>query len=183
MNTILLNRNQAIIKKISELSSGDLAILRRCNKAPLESERLLPVLGKLGFLKFPEKALIACLYASYHRQEEQPYSIQKFNFGEAFQKAYNPDAKNDKDIRFRGLLAATDQNQLSYRLRQAVRLIKSQSIPIDFSILLRDLYSWNSEEKRVQREWAKGYYSSFDNDQITQPQDDETSFDDIEEND
>ncbi|EPG75078.1 putative CRISPR type TIGR02548-associated protein CasB/Cse2 [Leptospira fainei serovar Hurstbridge str. BUT 6] len=130
----------------------------------------------------PERSLVACLYAAYHAPGDQPYTNSKFNFGEAFQKAYNPDLKNDKDIRFRGLLATTDLNQLAYRLRQATRLIKSKAGLIDFSILLRDLYSWNSDNKWVQREWAKGYYSSFNNDQTTPPQEDDPSFDDIEEN-
>ncbi len=184
MKTLTVNLNQSIIKRISNLSGGDLAILRRCNHNPLESEKLFPVLGKLGFLNSPTNSIIACLYAAYHGQDDLPYFQPKFNFGEAFQKAYNPEHSKDKDIRFRSLLSTTDWDQLAYRLRQAVKLLKSKSVLIDFSILLRDLNSWNSENRWVQREWAKGYYPSQDiSPDNSNPEDNTASDEDEEEND
>ncbi|MCT8335190.1 type I-E CRISPR-associated protein Cse2/CasB [Leptospira sp. 85282-16] len=161
MTTLTENTYRDVIDKISKLGSGDMAILRRCNKNPLEDSKLFPVLGRLGFINSYEKSLVVCLYAAYHRKEDNPYYSDSFNFGKAFQEAYNPEQKEDKDIRFRALLTASDKEQLSYRLRQAIKLLKSQNIKIDFSVLLKNLYNWNSDKQWVQRKWAEGYYKSF----------------------
>lgn len=60
--------------------------------------------------------------------------------------------------RFVALLDA-DEEQLPYRLRQMVRLIKSQDgIRIYWSELLRDLLAWNRERKPVQQKWARAFY-------------------------
>ena len=67
----------------------------------------------------------------------------------------------DNDLRFRALLSSKDRSQLSYRLRQAVRLIHSKGISIDFSVLLSHLYSWHADDSWVQRKWAEGYYQSI----------------------
>lgn len=160
MTTIIEDTYRDTIDKIAKLGLGDLAKLRRCNKNPLEDVRLFSVLGRLGFVNSYERSLIACLYAAYHNKEENPYYSNSFNFGKAFQEAYNPELKEDKDIRFRALLTANDKEQLSYRLRQAIKLLKSQEIKIDFSVLLKNLYNWNSDKQWVQRKWAEGYYKS-----------------------
>lgn len=60
--------------------------------------------------------------------------------------------------RFIALLDA-DEEQLPYRLRQMVRLIKSQDgIRIHWSELLRDLLAWKRERKPVQQKWAGAFY-------------------------
>jgi len=182
MTTFTKNTFQEDIDKISKLGSGDLAILRRCNKNPLEETKLFPVLGRLGFINSYEKSLVACLYAAYHRKEDNPYYSDSFNFGKAFQEAYNPELKEDKDIRFRALLTASDKEQLSYRLRQAIKLLKSQNIRIDFSILLKNLYNWNGDKQWVQRKWAEGYYKSI-SDTNTNAQDSDLGIEESEDSD
>lgn len=152
------NWYKGVILRVSKLSAGDLAVLRRGQKNPLEDTRLIPVLGKLGFLFSFEKSLIAVLFSVCHKHAEAPWFSDDFNFGDAFQRAYNPDKQENRDIRFRALLSTTDSNSLSFRLRQAVRLVESKGISIDFAILLRDLYSWADERKWIQRKWAQGYY-------------------------
>jgi CRISPR system Cascade subunit CasB len=59
--------------------------------------------------------------------------------------------------RFVALLDA-DEEQLPYRLRQMVRLLKSEEIPIHWAELLRDLLAWNGEHKPVQQKWARAFY-------------------------
>jgi CRISPR type I-E-associated protein CasB/Cse2 len=152
-------KGKLFIKRLSELKTGELAILRRCNRNPLEDERLFTVLGKLGILNRYEYALTACLYAVYHKADEKPIFIEYYNFGESFKKSYDP--TNDKnDIRFRSILTADKGDALSYRLRQTIRLIRRRDEPIDFSILLGDLYGWERTDKKIQRKWAKGYYKN-----------------------
>lgn len=68
------------------------------------------------------------------------------------------DQSKSIEQRFIALLDA-DEEQLPYRLRQMVRLIKSQEgIRIHWSELLRDLLAWNRERKPVQQKWARAFY-------------------------
>lgn len=57
--------------------------------------------------------------------------------------------------RFIALLDA-DEGQLAYRLRQMVTLLKEHTI--DFDSLLKELISWNHQDKFVQIRWAKAFY-------------------------
>lgn len=62
--------------------------------------------------------------------------------------------------RFIALLDA-DEEQLPYRLRQMVRLLKSEEIPIYWAELLRDLLAWNLDRKPVQQRWARAFYRTI----------------------
>jgi CRISPR type I-E-associated protein CasB/Cse2 len=160
-------------KRLSSLTNGELAILRRCNQNPLEDPRLFATLGKLGVLESYVHSLIACLYAVYHRAEDKPMEIEKYNFGKIFKDSYDPENQK-QDKRFRAILSADKGDALAYRLRQAVRLIRSKNLPIDFDELLKHLLNWEHSSKWVQREWAKGYYQGFI-DQTINPEDTEES--------
>jgi CRISPR type I-E-associated protein CasB/Cse2 len=152
--------NREFIERLAKLSGADLAVLRRCNRNPLADERLFTVLGKLGILGSYNHSLSACLYAVYHRAGDTPRFIEWFTFGRAFRNAYDP--KDQKqDTRFRALLVADKGDALAFRLRQAIQLLKSREEPVDFSILLGDLYNWESPDRRVQRKWAEGYYRGY----------------------
>lgn len=60
--------------------------------------------------------------------------------------------------RFIGLLDA-DEEQLPYRMRQMMQLLKSgDGVQIYWSELLRDLLAWNHERKPVQQKWARAFY-------------------------
>jgi len=183
MNTTLEEKetDNKFTKQLSSLSSGELAILRRCNQNPLEDPRLFSTLGKLGKLNSYDHSLVACLYAVYHRPEDKPIEIEKFNIGNAFRDSYDPENKK-QDTRFRAILSADKGDALAYRLRQAVRLIRSKNQPIDFDELLIHLLNWEHSSKWVQREWAKGYYQGFI-DQVEKPEDIDESENEPEEDD
>lgn len=80
-------------------------------------------------------------------------------FGHAVAQLYL--ARNEpKSIeqRFITLLDA-DEEQLPYRMRQMVQLVKSEEgIRIHWADLLRDLLRWNHERKYVQQRWASAFY-------------------------
>ena len=57
--------------------------------------------------------------------------------------------------RFINLLDA-DADQLSYRLRQMIALLKDHQI--DFEHLLQELLFWDSRRKSTQNTWARNYY-------------------------
>lgn len=60
--------------------------------------------------------------------------------------------------RFIALLDA-DEEQLPYRIRQMVQLLKAEEgIRIYWSELLRDLLAWKREHRPVQRKWARAFY-------------------------
>jgi CRISPR type I-E-associated protein CasB/Cse2 len=177
-----INKSKAFVQRVSQLTAGDLAILRRCNKNPLEDQRIFSVLGKLGALRIYNYALVACLYAVYHREGENPIFLEKYNFGKAFKAAYDPENKKNQDTRFRAILSANKGDALAYRLRQAIRLVKNKEEPVDFSVLLSNLFNWDKHDRWVQRKWAEGYYegyheeSSLDNETT----ENSASFDDAE---
>ncbi|MDR4471082.1 MAG: type I-E CRISPR-associated protein Cse2/CasB [Nitrospira sp.] len=61
------------------------------------------------------------------------------------------------DLRFAALLNSTRED-LPYRLRQLVQMLKSKEIPLSYHHLLRDLRFWNDPDRTVQRTWARAYY-------------------------
>jgi CRISPR system Cascade subunit CasB len=66
--------------------------------------------------------------------------------------------------RFVALLDA-DEEQLPHHLRQMVQLLRAdQSIRIHWGPLLQDLRQWSYTDRRVQRRWARAFYSPGDDD-------------------
>ncbi|MCM2329956.1 MAG: type I-E CRISPR-associated protein Cse2/CasB [Pseudomonas sagittaria] len=63
--------------------------------------------------------------------------------------------------RFIALLDA-DADELPYRLRQMVALLKDQAI--DFDALLADLLRWHAPNKRIQNLWARQFYRTLQQD-------------------
>jgi CRISPR system Cascade subunit CasB len=51
--------------------------------------------------------------------------------------------------------------ELAYRLRQCVKLAASAEVGIHWALLLDDLTRWQYPEKRVQKRWARSYYSEI----------------------
>lgn len=186
-----INQGKVFIQRVEKLSAGDLAILRRCNQNPLEDQRLFSTLGKLGILNRFEHALVACLYAVYHTADDKHSFLEKYNFGKAFRNTYDPIPKDPErlakfkpknDVRFRAILSTDKGNALAYRLRQAIRLLKSKDQPVDFSILLSDLFNWEKQDKWVQRKWVEGYYEGFsDNSDLPTDKDSDETIDETEE--
>jgi len=104
--------------------------------------------------------LIAGLWARHWRESNGTGKNLPFACGALY-------GKNDKSAsiekRFITLLDA-DDGQLAYRLRQMLALLKDY--PIDFDALLKDLLSWNHQDKFVQIRWARAFYgteSTIDN--------------------
>ena len=63
--------------------------------------------------------------------------------------------------RFIALLDA-DTDELPYRLRQMVDLLKDQAI--DFGALLADLLRWHAPDKRIQNQWARQFFRTLQKD-------------------
>jgi CRISPR system Cascade subunit CasB len=61
--------------------------------------------------------------------------------------------------RMSGLLACSFDD-LPEHLRHAASLLKAKQIGIDWARLIADLRWWKTEDRRVQREWARAFWAS-----------------------
>lgn len=85
-------------------------------------------------------------------------SGQPVGLPEAFKRlATSPDGSKSVEARFVALLDA-DADELAWRLRQAVTLVASTGIAIDWPALLQDLLRWRWQSRQVQRRWAKVFW-------------------------
>lgn len=96
--------------------------------------------------------LLAALFA-YH-----PTPGGQGNLGAAFRQTLDPQGDNTAiERRFTALLAAHPED-LPFYLRQAVGLLKSKEVPIDWQQLLADLQAWDHPDGYVQRNWARSFW-------------------------
>ena len=59
--------------------------------------------------------------------------------------------------RFMSLLTS-DTEELPDSLRQAVSLLKSKDVPINWRQLLRDVLAWTHEDGYVQKQWGRAFW-------------------------
>lgn len=59
--------------------------------------------------------------------------------------------------RFTALLNSRREDLPGY-LRQAVSLLKSKDVPLNWRQLLKDYLDWEREDRRVQRSWARAFW-------------------------
>jgi len=182
-----ISREQAFIRHLRRRSEpADLARMRRALGDP--GQEVIPVVeGFLGRIQDEREDrwerlvyyLVAGLWATtvssseleqLHQQseeeaeptqtEEKPVEAgYRRTLGHAIAQLYL--ARNQSrsiEQRFIALLDA-DEEQLPYRLRQMMQLVKTEDgIRIYWSELLRDLLAWNRERKPVQQKWARAFY-------------------------
>lgn len=96
--------------------------------------------------------LVAGLWAAHWRDglAGQPMSL-----GKACAAYRMASGSTSAERRFITLLDA-DPDQLPYRLRQMIALLKEQSI--DFDALLKGLLYWGDDQKPTQNSWARDFY-------------------------
>ncbi|MDT7920900.1 MAG: type I-E CRISPR-associated protein Cse2/CasB [Meiothermus sp.] len=182
-----ISREQAFVQHLRQRSeSADLARMRRALADP--GAEVIPLVeGFLARIQDDYEArwericyyLVAGLWAStvssselerFRRQpEEEPEVSQgdqsnvnkgyRRTLGHAIAQLYLARGQSKSiEQRFVALLDA-DEEQLPYRMRQMVRLLKSEEgIPIYWSELLRDLLAWDYEHRPVQQKWARAFY-------------------------
>lgn len=62
------------------------------------------------------------------------------------------------ELRFRALIEC-DAEDLSDHLRHAVTLVARESIPLDYDELLSAIRNWRSDQRFVQRRWARQFWA------------------------
>ena len=90
------------------------------------------------FALHPQEGGAGSLGAAFGRLRQQSDSIEK---------------------RFQLLLACQEEDLFGH-LIQIVSLLKSSSIPLDWTRLLRDISRANWDERELQRRWARDFYQS-----------------------
>lgn len=144
-------------ERLATLDAGGRARLKRCAGRPLTASpealglfyRLLPP----GVPVWQEETyfLLATLYPLADAGDTG-------NLGAALLRARSPQNERGLDRRLEVLLDA-DEGQLPFRLRQAVRFLQSNRVPVSWAQLLHDLLRWNHPERYVQKAWARAYYA------------------------
>jgi len=113
-------------------------------------------------------ALIGSLFALHPEKNWRGEDKEKHkrNFGASllwFAGESNAEASTER--RFVALLNC-DREDLQTHLRQAVSLLKSKEIPVDWLQLLQDVRHWNNESRFVQKKWARGFWRGADDENL-----------------
>lgn len=105
------------------------------------------------------------LYA-LHRQGNGNHSSSEYiNFGKSIGKLRSIIGEDVLDKRMNMVLTADDFDEISYRLRQILKLCKSrETVNINFAKLAEDLYRWlNGRKDKIRVLWAQSYYATQKN--------------------
>lgn len=110
--------------------------------------------------------LVAALWASHWKSNREGVGIPMATAIARYAMAHHTREQlssraSSTERRFITLLDA-DADELPYRLRQMVALLKEQAI--DFDALLTDLLRWRSPDKRTQNQWARQFYRTLQQD-------------------
>lgn len=149
-------RIQQFLERLQGLSTGERARLKRnAGKALADSHQVMGLFFKIlppGLWSGAEPwfFLVATLFP-------QTGSAAEGNFGDSLRLARSADNGDGLDRRFEVLLDA-DEQQLPFRLRQAVRLLAATEIPVNWPQLLSDLTNWTHPNRFVQEQWARTYF-------------------------
>jgi CRISPR system Cascade subunit CasB len=73
----------------------------------------------------------------------------------------NPNSKESFEQRFVSLLNCHHDDLADY-LRQAVSLLRSKEIPVNWRQLLQDVLGWDHESRFVQRAWAREFWRAVE---------------------
>lgn len=154
-------------KPNSKLDRAGRAVLsRHAGKTLSESRQAFPAFYKLAPPKGPaeERAfLVATLFclARGHKGPRLPAALRGLA-GEFSEEAL--------ERRFVHLLDCSEPNELSFRLRQVVKLLASKGKGLDWAALLGDLNQWNHPDKYIQKQWARDFFGGAPKDDQKGPQ-------------
>ena len=97
--------------------------------------------------------LVGALFALY------PDPGGQKTLGKAFAQLSEKSDSDSIEQRFNALLNC-HREDLPYHLRQAVSLLRSKDIPVNWRRLLQDVLGWEHDDRYVQRAWAREFWRS-----------------------
>lgn len=159
-----------LVSLVEREDRGALASLRRgLGKEPGEAPGMFPIVERF----LPENASQALVEAAYlvaslfgfhpcHREAAPGSRPWDRSFGHSLRAIRFDDGGEENDgvsRRFVALLNC-DREALPTHLRHLVQLLKAkkQEAPIDFVQLFYDILDWENVERKVQRNWAAGFW-------------------------
>jgi len=152
---------QSFIGDLSALDAGELALFKRNAGEDLAGSRgILPTFYRLlphsvGREKDIETYfLVATLFAGHNRPGGTG------DFAQCMKEIVNRGANADSVSRRLAIVLDSHREELPFRLRQAVGLVKSYECPIEWSRFLQDLLRWDDPRRRVQKAWARTFFST-----------------------
>jgi CRISPR system Cascade subunit CasB len=106
---------------------------------------------------------VAALFAWHQRPWEGDEEPWRRNLGASFERLAPADSDERVSVerRFTALLACHAE-ELPNHLRHAIGLLRASEIPVDWTLLLRDLQYWEDERRTVQRAWARAFWRPVD---------------------
>lgn len=153
------NWRERFIEHLEELRDREdrraLAILRRgLGRQPGTAPEMYPlVVSWVPDNPFVENAafLIAALFALH------PQPGGQGTLGASFARI--AEFSESIEQRFVALLNC-HRDDLPDHLRQAVSLLRSKEVPVNWERLLRDILGWDHDSRYVQRDWAREFWRS-----------------------
>ena len=134
---------------LADLRSG---LGRSPGEAPRMHKYVVPFLGEAAWASDRWFYLVGALFA-WHPGHEAGRSL-----GECFGGLRRGDGISDSaEARFVALLGS-HPDDLPGRLREAIGLLRSADIALDWLRLLRDLIQWDHPDRYVQLRWARDFY-------------------------
>lgn len=136
-----------------------LANLRRTlNPEPRAWIGAMPYLAKY----WPEKerdafvyATVAGLFAS-HRLPSADYK----NLGDSLAELWKKEGEPSPSLELRvKTLLESEVEELPGLIRSFFEILKTESIPVDYRILVRDLLNWSNPKRKTQLSWAKSFWA------------------------
>lgn len=150
------SRITTFIERLKRLEAGDRAKFKRdAGKTLAEASSIGSFYRLLPYGLTPAQEEIYFLLATLYPIAE---SGGGGNLGASLHRARDPKNHKGLDRRVEILLDA-DATQLGFRLRQAVKLLKSKRVRVNWLQLLSDLLKWNSPYRTVQKQWARAYFA------------------------
>ena len=153
-----------LAKLVADGNRAALAALRRgLGKSPGEAadshKYVIPWLSpSVGRWQEDAYYLIAALFAWHQGSWWAAQDRRELtNFGASMAKLAVGARSDSVERRFVALLNC-HREDLPHHLRQAVGLLKSANIAIDWAQLLHDVQGWEWESRAVQREWARAFW-------------------------
>jgi len=106
--------------------------------------------------------LVAALFALHPHHWPPNEGGPRNNFGASFRRLRQDEGSTESiEKRFVALLDASGET-LAHHLRHAISLMRAHEAPVNYLLLLQDIQHWSSEERRVQRGWARAYWGSME---------------------
>lgn len=151
-------RITTFFSRLEKLDAGERARLKRCAGQTLAEARH-EALGLFFRVLPPDVPAfqhdIYFLAASLYPMAD---AGDPGNLGASLRKVHN--SKNAKGLDWRmEVLLDADEAQLPHRLRQAIHLLQSNRIRVNWLQLLEDLLYWTHPNRFVQRRWAQSYFA------------------------